>query len=239
MKIFMSTLLILISLLTSAQQTTDIIHLKNGSIIRGKIIEKTNEIIRIETHGGNIFAYTSQEIDKTETTNEPLPGYLKTKGYFNYTSMGILVGSDIDEKQSIFSVLMEHNYQLNSYFAIGGVIGIEFFSESVAPLGMNLKGLLPLKEKSTLFVNASSGYSIPLEDAENNNNYEYTDTKGGVFINSEIGVIFLSKSNTNLFLAIGYRYNELNYIRSDWQYGSVERKVTYNRLVLKIGVCLY
>ena len=239
MKFITLTLILLIGLFASAQQTTDIIHLKNGSIIKGKIVEKTDEKIKIETFGGNIFVYSSQEIDKTETTNEPLPGYLKAKGYYNYTSMGILVGSDIDENQSVFSVLMEHNYQLYQYFAIGGVIGIDFFNESIAPLGVNLKALLPLKAKSTIFINTSSGYSIPLEDAENDNNNEYTDTKGGVFINSEIGIIVPSKSNINLFLALGYRYNELNYIRSDWQYGNVERKVTYNRFVLRIGICLH
>jgi len=239
MKNIITTIFIILGLTAHTQSTTDILYLQNGSIIKGKIIEKTNDTTKIETCCGSIFAYTSVEIDRTEILNDPLPGYLKSSGYFNYTSMGLLLGSGSNDYQGILSILMEHNYQLNQYFAFGAVIGIEIFNETVAPVGINTKGILPLKGKSNLFINLSSGYSIPIEDAAETAYLEFLETKGGVFANSEIGIIVPSKSNINFFVALGYRYNELNYTREDWYYDEIERKVTYNRFSIKLGVVLH
>ncbi len=201
-------------------------------------MEKTAEKIRIETCCG-IFVYEPSEVEKTETINQPLPGYLKEKGYYNYTSMGFLVGSDNNDKQAIFSFIMEHNYQFNTSWAAGGFMGIEFFNEPVSPMGLNVKGMVPLDGKTSLFANFSAGYSIPLEKATSDIYYEYTDTKGGINCASELGFIFPSKSNVNLFMAFGYRYNEMNYVRNDWYYGNVDRKISYNRFVCKLGMTFH
>ena len=54
----------------SAQELEDVVHLKNGGVVRGiPIIEQVEgESLRIETTGGNVFAYTMEEI--AEITRE-------------------------------------------------------------------------------------------------------------------------------------------------------------------------
>ena len=53
----------------SAQELEDVVHLKNGGVVRGTIIEQVEgESLRIETTGGNVFAYTMEEI--AEITRE-------------------------------------------------------------------------------------------------------------------------------------------------------------------------
>lgn len=48
-----------------AQQMEDVIHLKNGGLIRGTIIEQIpNESLKIKTRDGNVFIYTMDEIAK-------------------------------------------------------------------------------------------------------------------------------------------------------------------------------
>lgn len=48
-----------------AQQMEDVIHLKNGGLIRGTIIEQIpGESLRIQTRDGNVFVYTMDEIAK-------------------------------------------------------------------------------------------------------------------------------------------------------------------------------
>ena len=43
----------------------DVVYLKNGSIIRGLIIEQIpNKSIKIETSNGNVFVYQMNEIEK-------------------------------------------------------------------------------------------------------------------------------------------------------------------------------
>ena len=48
-----------------AQQMEDVIHLKNGGLIRGMIIEEIiGESLKIKTRDGNVFVYTMDEIAK-------------------------------------------------------------------------------------------------------------------------------------------------------------------------------
>jgi hypothetical protein len=48
-----------------AQQMEDVLYLKNGSVIRGMIIEQTpNVSVKIKTKDGSVFAYKYEEIEK-------------------------------------------------------------------------------------------------------------------------------------------------------------------------------
>ena len=48
-----------------AQQKDDVVYPKNGSIIRGTIIEQIpGESLKIQTQGGNVFVLTMDDIDK-------------------------------------------------------------------------------------------------------------------------------------------------------------------------------
>lgn len=63
--IFLST-----SDLWADQTLQDVVYLKNGSIIRGIIIEQVpNQSLKIQTNDGNIFVYKIDEVDKI--TKEP------------------------------------------------------------------------------------------------------------------------------------------------------------------------
>ena len=56
-----------------AQQMEDVIHLKNGGLIRGTIIEQIpGESLKIKTRDGNVFVYTMDEIAKM--SKEPVMG---------------------------------------------------------------------------------------------------------------------------------------------------------------------
>ena len=56
--------LIFISLQLSAQKTSDVIYLKNGSIIYGKLIEVNDSTYKMQTSDGSLFVYSSQEVEK-------------------------------------------------------------------------------------------------------------------------------------------------------------------------------
>ena len=66
-KITLLISLLLISVVIYAQKNNlvDVVYLKNGSILRGIIIEQVpNESIKLETSDGNIFVYQTSEIEK-------------------------------------------------------------------------------------------------------------------------------------------------------------------------------
>ncbi|WP_430816625.1 hypothetical protein [Carboxylicivirga sp. RSCT41] len=162
----------------------------------------------------------------------------KETGYFNYTSLGSLIGSKNDDKTYITSLLMEHNYQFNKTIAAGIVTGVEWLDVTVLPLGPNLKVFFPNRNASGFFWGTSGGYAIALEDMEFWD-YEIIDTKGGAFFNTEFGYIFRSNQNFNFFLAAGYRYHEFEFTRKDWRLNEVERKTSYNRFSIRIGVRVF
>lgn len=77
MKFLFSVLCMLISLaLFSQSNLEEVVYLKNGSVIRGTIIEQVpNQSLKIQTKDGNIFVYNMSEVEKI-TKEEP---YIKTQ----------------------------------------------------------------------------------------------------------------------------------------------------------------
>ena len=95
--LFSFFLLIAFTSFTYAQQNyQDVVYLKNGSIIRGMIIEQVpNKSIKIETSDKSLFVYQIDEVEKitkelarTDTRSSKLSG--KRKGY-----IGISMGASI------------------------------------------------------------------------------------------------------------------------------------------------
>jgi len=64
MKHALLAFIILIASLTNAQTSKEIIYLKNGSIIKGRVIEQTGGGIKVKTKDGSIFSYSHADIEK-------------------------------------------------------------------------------------------------------------------------------------------------------------------------------
>ncbi|MBN1118272.1 MAG: hypothetical protein JXA77_13770 [Bacteroidales bacterium] len=238
-KLLCLLLISLISFPLLSQKKTDVVYLHNGSIIKGKIVENLNGNIKIETCCGSIFAYRAEDIDKVATEKYVSANKLKEEGYFNFTSAGVLIGSNANERVAPFSLLMEHNYKIDKNIAFGGFWGYEILNESTLPIGFNIKGLIPLDRGSTIFTGISSGYSISLEKPTIDYR-EINIASGGILFQSEIGFVANSSKNASFYMALGYRYNTLNYELQDWYFiDSIKRKLTYNRISLRFGVCFH
>lgn len=77
--------------LSVAQQYEEVVYLKNGSRIKGKVIETTPERVKIEIYDGSILIYGSDEIEKIAKENlitshtksyiQKQPKEWQTKGY--------------------------------------------------------------------------------------------------------------------------------------------------------------
>ena len=76
-------LIVLIPSIVFTQSYIDIVKLKNGDIIKGKIIEnKINEYVRVELQGGSIFTYQYSEIASLEV-EKPKNRSFGNSGYSN------------------------------------------------------------------------------------------------------------------------------------------------------------
>lgn len=158
------------------------------------------------------------------------------KGYCNFTSFGYLIGSGEDEKTFAPSIQMEHNYRFNKNFAFGLYTGVDWLDIAVAPIGPNLKILFPNRNnKTSFFIGAAVGGSVPLQDKKLEQ-FEVTDTRGGRFANLEIGLSLLNQNKLGFFVAGGYRHQQISYTRNDWRLSQIDKTITYNRFVIKIGI---
>jgi|JI10StandDraft_1071094.scaffolds.fasta_scaffold24488_10 hypothetical protein len=102
-KLFNLSLLLLVSILAHSQNNLEeVVYLKNGSIIRGTIIEQIpNETLKIQTKDGNIFVYKFDEIVKT--TKEAIVNPVINNSYVVNTSSissGFLDATIVNEVSS-------------------------------------------------------------------------------------------------------------------------------------------
>jgi len=218
-----------------SQKTTDVIYLTNGSIIRGTLTEQNDSVIKIMTCCGSIFAYRSGEIIRVSHEIMHEGKKIPTRGYMNFTSFGVLIGSSDDEKTAPFSAIMENDYRLNKTLAPGAFLGFEQLNENVLPVGLNMKFFFPANQ-TDLFVCIYGGYSISLEKPDEVGMKKAT---GGILAGGETGIMIPVSSGSAITLAIGYRYNELNYQLNDWWRGDYTKKRTFNRFVIRIGISVF
>lgn len=191
---------ILISLVTFSQTIyTDVVYLKNGSIIKGVIIEQIPSVsIKIKTADESLFIFKMDEIEKM-TKEEKSSGNVKiekpvkpvkeknneisNKGYLGILELsgGIGVGGDADNFFEGISLV--NGYQLNNYFGIGIGVGIQRCSSTNFPTPnshLPIYALIRLstKGKTACFLSLIEGYSFGLNDRlgynSNFNYYTYT-----------------------------------------------------------------
>jgi hypothetical protein len=234
------TLILLLALAcfvpASSQKTCDAVYVNNGSIIRGRITGQNDTLVRIMTCCGSEFAFRRSEILRISVEKcVTAKAAISRKGYMNFTSMGVLIGSTENDKSAPLSVLMDHNYRFNKTIALGGVIGFEQLNESVLPLGANLKLFIPAG-KTDIYFGTTAGHSFSLGKPED---ISIKKAKGGFMFSTEIGIIIPVSTGSAISFAIGYRYNELHYDLNNWYMGDYKQNNTYNRLMLRIGITIF
>ena len=159
----------------------------------------------------------------------------QNRGYLNITSFGLLVGTSAGEKPAPLSLLTEHHYQFNKALSLGFMTGIEQLNENTLPVALNLKAYLPAGS-CRFFISGLGGYSISLEKPD----YEgLKKAIGGFMAGTEAGILIRVNSCSAIVVALGYRYNSLNYKLNDWWLGNYTRKINYNRFSVRIGFAIY
>lgn len=121
------------SLCMSAENLQEVLYLKNGSIIRGTILELVPEkSVKIQTGDGSIFVYQMSEVEKI-TKGKPYPtynsteeepyGYEKAPRYRGFANFTMAFGSgDYSYNRIMFSTT--HGAQITPEIFAGVGIGL-------------------------------------------------------------------------------------------------------------------
>ena len=136
--LFVTGLLSFISVFSLlAQDYQEVICLKNGSVIRGTIVEQQpNVLLKVKTADGSIFVYPMNEVEKI-TKEEAInresekSNRIRTdvKGYRGSVEVGTIVNfkaSGIPINKGAFSITTSHGYQFNPHLFLGAGIGLDY-----------------------------------------------------------------------------------------------------------------
>lgn len=117
----------------------DVVYLKNGSIIRGMIVEQVpNVSLKIETSDGSVFVYELAQVEKITKEPRKVPQGTRANAtnegahYRGIVDVGYQIGSGYHGMDRL-SLNIINGVQINPYFSIGLGTGLRLYTgESVA-----------------------------------------------------------------------------------------------------------
>ena len=221
----------------SAQRNVlqDVVYLKNGSIIRGLIVEQVpNESIKLQTNDGNIFVYNLDEVQKmtkeagyaqrpaqrmggspisTAASNVPT-------GYKGFVDLGYNVGLGY-YGIGYLHVSTTHGYQVvPDYLFIGGGIGVNWFvgyGDLTIPVFADFRSNFLRGRMATPFLDFKIGYAIG----------------GGFYMSPSLGARIALGPKLGLNISAGYSLQALTVY--DYDYGYMYRAGS-SGLLFKVGL---
>ena len=242
-KLFMlilSILLLLIPLMAKGQkQEVDAVYLNSGEVYRGTIKDHFNpQQIQLETLCSNIRLFPVNDISRIEKETIDLFTFshearVSAQGYFNRTDLGALIGSGNDNN-AIFSIQMVNGYKFGKRYYPGVGIGLEFYEQAVVPVFADFTYSLGAG-RVIPFLRGSLGYSIPLEDPQEQWG-TLTDNRGGFLYAAGVGTSIRTGLSSALVISLVYRYQSLKAIYTEeWTDEVLNIEKQFNRIALRIG----
>ncbi len=213
----------------------DVVYLKDGSIIRGIIIEQVpNKTVKLKTSEGNIFVYKIEDIEKMTKEENPNANNFNSRnnnsdrmdsGYSGRIELGYGAGTgDFGIDNIKFNFI--NGYRINNYFSIGLGFGARYYPDAEAlliPVFIDARSRF-LTGKVSPYAALALGYSL---DAT-------ADFQGsGALISPQIGVSILTSSSSDINIGLGYDIQRLKYY--DSYYGS-SGSISSKAISLNVGI---
>jgi len=222
-------------------QEVDHVYLKNGSIIRGKIIEiEPSEHVKIEDLCGNTWFYEIAMVAKV--TSEPYSSGMKLNkssltfdpGFVNITSIGFLAGSPHNAQVAPLSLQMVNGWRNSLGLFTGAGIGIEFLNTNYMPLFLDLRYDL-LGRDVVPYLLARGGYAFPLGSDQEEYDITYTYS-GGPMVSLGIGLKIKSRNHFAWDIGMMYRYQKTSYEEIyEWNNQTYSYTDVFNRIEIRLG----
>jgi len=229
-------LLVFALLPLSAQKSRDVLYLKNGSMIYGKLIEVKDNQYKIRTSDGSIFIFSGTEIEKF-VNEAPVFDGRKKNGFGFAMEAGFLVGAQSSEYHAPFSFNCLASYTANTKNLISLGSGVEFIGKPYAPLFFEYKYSFN-NRRATPFIFARCGKLFYIgqegDGSEANDMYDQKDFKGGFSCALGTGISWV-KEDFETYLSFAYRYAETSFVQKNYNNYDATYENAYNRLEVKLG----
>lgn len=242
--------IILITYSANAQEMQDVIYLKDGSVLHGKIIEiKANESITLQSNCEDTWVINQAEIDKITKEKITIKSLIQNnenadfkdrKGFYSNINIGFMFGGDLDTPFPPLNLMYVGGYQFKNGLGIGLGLGLDLLDETLMPTAIDLNYTFK-KSKISHFIYAQGGYafSVDTPDPYQYDNYDYygSDLKseGGYFINPGFGFKLNINERNAMSFSLGYKFMRVNHTYKETNGQEINRTIEYNRIVLRFG----
>lgn len=222
----------------------DLVYLKSGGIIKGKLSVNNSEKVRINS-AGNEWVFNISEVDSVVQFSNKQKTADVSNYFFIDNSIGFLVGNSGNNQKAPFTFMSSVNFRLTENVFAGFGLGAEFLDESYMPAFGQLQYRFR-NSNFTPFVNLQLGYMVALEEGNKENYYNYYSVSsiwpypqqgnklsadGGLMFSPSVGFQKFTSDNFGWFFSFGYRHHKLNYSGEN----EYKLETNYSRLSLKIG----
>lgn len=184
-----------------AQNYQEVVYLKNGSVIRGTVIEQApGAYIKVQTSDGSVFAYNYSDVEKIVKDSTVAKSNRSNSGlrlgYKGFVDMGYSVSVD-DYSVDRIEFSTTHGVQINKYIFAGAGVGVNYFYDAEV-VGVPIYAAArytALDTRITPFVDARVGYAVG--DVE------------GLYASLNIGCRFRMGNKSAFNASIGYSMYDL------------------------------
>ncbi len=191
---------------TSIAQKSEqkVFYLKDGSILRGKVIEKNEgQLLKIKATNNAVYSVKQTDIDSVVSEKFKNKNHLKSHKKNNNKYQGILeAGYLIATGEPSFSIL-KFNFvnalKIDNKYTLGVLVGIRHFMDSdsfLIPM-FDFRYKFNTKTKSSVYIGASAGSPI---------NLNYNTEFGGQIYNASLGFNIETKYKFSFLLGFDYEF---------------------------------
>jgi len=223
-----------------AQKNTTEIHLKNGSIIYGRIIENIpDSLMKIKDECNNVWAIKISEIQNVMKFNVSEQGEKQSSFYLGFdTGLAFFGGFG----NPGLSFMIYDIYKIKKRYYFGIITGVENFKIPIFPVAAEFQTDI-FNRNITPYIYVRGGYAFKLiEDKLYEHYNQYSESyKGGIMFGAGIGIKKRFSSEFAMTFSLGYRHQEIQEKRdyifdNDRWYSDYDRHYYLNRTVIRVAL---
>jgi hypothetical protein len=223
------------SSLSAQPNMQDVVYLKNGSIIKGKIVSPENmatervsaEGVKVQIAGGSVFVFPHDEIDsiKKESSLKEQIKHIKKDyfrrehGYRNITSFGVLYGANLKKVTPDPNDPNSYNNDDDWGMTLHTVNGYQWWPYLFTGAGMGIDRYINYKQTfSPFYFRVASEFlkkkvtPYVFGDVgyavmwKQRNNVSYSyKSKGGLYVSAGAGIRIYTRSRASVILSASYK----------------------------------
>lgn len=214
--------MLFVTTIVSAQAMREVVYLKNGSIVKGVIIEQVpNASLKIQTADGSVFAYPMSDVEKIVKEEVPnvrgtrnnstvnrgamFDGRGRERGYRGFADLGYTLGTG-DWAIDRIEFSTSHGYQFCPYVYAGLGVGAHYYfdAETVEiPIFAHVRSEF-LNNSISPFADLKIGYTV------------YEDS--GFYMTPSVGCRFALGEKNGISVSLGYTIQKIRYEYYDYGY---------------------